>query len=329
MSQQTDSKPPPGERPVFSQSQSDPQSASPSGAFFMNASHFGVHGGAFNHANGDMHNNITTNNDSSTRSDFNNNNTGANRYRGSHNDNSQYGGLSLRNDLRGSYNYNGDYEDFRGGTNTAYLAGQHAGAQGNTSPSNIQYFAASGYAGHSVPIGHISDRSSEGNLDADNAIHVRGQVQSEPQLSIASYRDEIPEPSITNAFHFGQQQGQIENLSAVSTGNQDHYEYNGDRNTSAREILTPANTGKGKEFSGAAQLRQCVEKLLANLSERRMGNSLTGLADALIKVGWDREGLCDAVWGDVEHVYKGTEWKPPIFTKLRKICKDWEQLGSE
>ncbi|KAJ3964397.1 hypothetical protein EV361DRAFT_1037914 [Lentinula raphanica] len=84
MSQQTDSKPPPGECPVFSQSQSDPQSASPSGAFFMNASHFRVHGGAFNHANGDMHNNITTNNDSSTRSDFNNNNTGANRYRGSH-----------------------------------------------------------------------------------------------------------------------------------------------------------------------------------------------------------------------------------------------------
>ncbi|KAJ3709672.1 hypothetical protein C8R42DRAFT_729929 [Lentinula raphanica] len=93
MSQQTDSKPPPGERPVLSQSQSDPQSASPSGAFFMNASHFGVHGGAFNHANGDMHNNITTNNDSSTRSDFNNNNTGANRYRGSHNDHRQSGGL--------------------------------------------------------------------------------------------------------------------------------------------------------------------------------------------------------------------------------------------
>ncbi|KAJ3844567.1 hypothetical protein F5878DRAFT_637209 [Lentinula raphanica] len=311
MSQQTDSKPPPGECPVFSQSQSDPQSASPSGAFFMNASHFRVHGGAFNHANGDMHNNITTNNDSSTRSDFNNNNTGANRYRGSHIRHYFELSRSLNransgrypDDFRGSYNHNGDHEDFRGGTNTAYyLAGQHAG---------------------------VSDRSSEGNLDADNAIHVRGQVQSEPQLSIASYRDEIPEPSITNAFHFGQQQGQIENLSAVSTGNQDHYEYNGDHNTSAREILTPANTGKGKEFSGAAQLRQCVEKLLANLSERRMGNSLTGLADALIKVGWDREGLCDAVWGDVEHVYKGTEWKPPIFTKLRKICKDWEQLGSE
>ncbi|KAJ3823048.1 hypothetical protein F5880DRAFT_1482980 [Lentinula raphanica] len=96
MSRATDSKSPPQEQLQQPQLQSEPPQSN-AGTFFSNARNFGISGGAFNHANRDMHH--TINNDHSNKSDFNNNYSGATKYNGAH-------------------------KDFRGSTNNAYLGDQ-------------------------------------------------------------------------------------------------------------------------------------------------------------------------------------------------------------
>ncbi|KAJ4479582.1 hypothetical protein C8J55DRAFT_72472 [Lentinula edodes] len=95
---------------------------------------------------------------------------------------------------------------------------------------------------------------------------------------------------------------------------QDGFEEPGDRNTADVNMDTAVAE---VEDSGKAELRQCVQTLLANAKQK----DLPGLADALIDAGWDREALMDAHWDDIKGSYP--EWQPATFVKLRTICVKW------
>ncbi|KAJ3756210.1 hypothetical protein EV360DRAFT_72187 [Lentinula raphanica] len=322
MSRATDSKSPPQERLQQPQLQSEP-SQSAVGTFFSNARNFDISGGAFNHANRDMHH--TINNDHSTKSDFNNNYSGATRYNGAHNDYRQIDGVRIigrfSDNFKGPANYNGRHEDFRGSTNNAYLSDQQQAYRGNDPTKRAASPLKNQHPGYAGPYAQrINDHGFE-NRDAgwlDGNAHGGGSSEPlpsyEPNESANEFRDR-PGNKQTYLDSF------LESQRDFQMDIQTQHERSSSRQGPDQKDQEPPSPA---EAEGVAQLRQCVQKFLATYI--RGGNSdMSDLADVLIKAGWDREAVAESEWNDIKDQYRGNGWKAPVFVKLRAVCKGWKK----
>ncbi|KAJ3775916.1 hypothetical protein FB446DRAFT_723323 [Lentinula raphanica] len=319
MSRATDSKSPPQEQLQQPQLQSEPPQSN-AGTFFSNARNFDISGGAFNHANRDMHH--TINNDHSNKSDFNNNYSGATKYNGAHNDYRQNDGV--RNNFNGPADYNGRHQDFRGSTNNAYLGDQQQAYRGNDPTKRAASPLKNQHPGYNGPYAQrINDRGL-GNRNAgwlDGNARGRGADEPlpsyEPSSESANGSRDRSGNNQTYLDSFLHQESQRDFQMDVQT----QHERSSSRQGRAQKDQEPPSPA---EADGEAQLRQCVQKFLATYV-RGGSSDMSDLADVLISAGWDREAMAAAVWNDIKDVYKGNGWKAPMFVKLRSICQKWEK----
>ncbi|KAF8826054.1 hypothetical protein HHX47_DHR6000672 [Lentinula edodes] len=272
-----------------SQSEQSEHSTTISGVFFAGSRNFEITGGSFNHAARDMHQ--TVNNDNSKQSDFNND----------HRDAATYNGAAIHNDRKGST------------TNVAMMATAFAtttsssqkqiprkfqGQQMNVPRKN--YTALEPHPGYNIEqtLGNLNDRELAAAEYAENM-----RIQAQQKIFLERQMHDDFEVCVITKLPLPR----VDNKQMTMKGPGDRSTADVNMETATAEV----------EDSGKAELRQCVQTLLANAKQK----DLPGLANALIDAGWDRETLMDAHWDDIKGSYP--EWQPATFVKLRTICVKW------
>ncbi|KAJ3927419.1 MAG: hypothetical protein NXY57DRAFT_1025591 [Lentinula lateritia] len=272
-----------------SQSEQFEHSTTISGVFFAGSRNFEITGGSFNHAARDMHQ--TVNNDNSKQSDFNND----------HRDAATYNGAAMHNDRKGSTTNVAMATTFATTTSSQRQIPRNFQGQ-QMSVLRKNYAALESHPGYNIEqtLGNLNGNDRE-FAAAEYAENTR--VQAQQKLYFERQKHDGFEVCVITERTLSR----VNNKQMTMKGP-------GDRSTADVNMETADSE---VEDSGKAELRQCVQTLLANAKQK----DLPGLANALIDAGWDRETLMDAHWDDIKGSYP--EWQPATFVKLRTICVKW------